>query len=115
MVLGLARLDTNLTSKDNNMTMNQLALRLICTLALFAGGLARADIVAGPITNAANGSVYYLLSSNGWNEAEAEGIALGGHLVTIESEEENTWVFNTFAAYDGVQRALWIGLTDQGH
>jgi len=40
---------------------------------------------------------------------------MGGHLVTIDNAEENTWVYNTFSTYGGVQRAIWLGLTDQGH
>jgi hypothetical protein len=74
---------------------------------------ASASMVAGPITNAANGHVYYLLSANTWTGSEAEAVALGGHLVTINDAAENAWVVNTFAHYGGVLRPLWIGLTDR--
>jgi hypothetical protein len=70
------------------------------------------QVVAGPLTNAANGSVYYLLSSSTWTEAEAKAIQLGGHLATINDEAENTWVFTNFSSYGGSSSHLWIGLND---
>ena len=72
----------------------------------------RAAILAGPITNAANGHIYYLLSPTNWPSAEAEAVSLGGHLATINDAEENTWVFNRFATNGGVPRSLWLGLND---
>ena len=48
---------------------------------------ARAAVLAGPLANAANGHVYYLLSTNSWTLAEAEAVNLGGHLVTINDAE----------------------------
>ena len=37
-------------------------------------------------------------------------MALGGNLVTINDAAENAWVYATFG---GLNRPLWIGLTDQ--
>ena len=37
---------------------------------------------------------------------------MGGHLATIETVEENIFVFRTFSEYDNVERNLWIGLND---
>ena len=71
---------------------------------------ARAGILAGPITNPANGHAYYLLSENTWSNAEAEAVSLGGHLATIRNAAEDRWVYSTFCTYGG---ALWIGLTDR--
>ena len=70
------------------------------------------SVIAGPITNTANGHAYYLLSGAAWTDAEAKSIQLGGHLVTINDEAENNWVFKTFARYGGLDRELWIGLND---
>jgi Immunoglobulin I-set domain/Immunoglobulin domain/Regulator of chromosome condensation (RCC1) repeat len=67
-------------------------------------------ILAGPITNSSNGHTYYLLEPASWTNAEAAAVALGGHLVTLNSRDENTWVYNTFSTYDGISRDLWIGL-----
>ncbi len=73
----------------------------------------RAAVLAGPIVNPANGHSYYLLTANTWTASEAEAVVLGGHLVTINDQAENHWVYNHFINFGGVQRGLWIGLTDQ--
>jgi len=71
---------------------------------------AQAAIIAGPVTNPANGHTYYLLSSTTWTKSEAEAISLGGHLATIRNAAEDRWVFSTFGSFRG---ALWIGLSDR--
>ena len=83
-------------------------LTLAVTLFLFASSV-RGAIIAGPVTNNATGHIYYLLSQNSWPSSEAEARALGGHLVTIDDQLENDWVFSTFAAFAGQPRCLWIG------
>jgi Lectin C-type domain len=72
-----------------------------------------AAVLAGPITNSANGHIYYLLTQSTWIAAEAEAVSLGGHLVTINDSAENDWVASTFSVYNGIIRALWIGLSDR--
>ncbi len=62
-----------------------------------------------------NGHTYYLLTPSDWFAAETKAQELGGHLVTINDEAENAWVFDTFASYGGVRRMLWLGLTDARH
>src|SRR6266496_2953016 len=74
---------------------------------------AQAAILAGPITNTGNGHSYYLLTQSHWIEAERKAKSLGGHLATIDDAAEQLWVYSTFSAYDGVYRALWIGLNDR--
>ena len=44
-----------------------------------------------------------------WFDAEAEAVAIGGHLATINDEAENLWLRNTFGNHH-----YWIGLTDWG-
>jgi len=85
---------------------------VVLSLATVPG--ARAAVLAGPITNAANGHLYYLLSRNTWTASEAEARGLGGHLVTINDAAENQWVLDTFLPLmTGVSDArLWIGLND---
>jgi hypothetical protein len=73
----------------------------------------QAAVVGGPVTNAANGHVYYLLSQNNWTASQAEAVSLGGNLATINDQAENDWVFQTFGLYGGQPRALWIGLNDR--
>jgi len=48
-----------------------------------------------------------------WAEAEAEAVAVGGHLVTINSAEEQNWLVSKFLQ---VPEPTWIGLyQDHGH
>lgn len=75
------------------------------------------EVVAGPIVNPANGHLYYLLEQSTWTDAEAKAVEMGGHLVTINNQEENDWVYNTFLPFAGLpgeksQGDLWIGYTD---
>lgn len=68
--------------------------------------------VSDPIVNPTNGHSYQLLASSSWTQSEAQAVALGGHLVTINDEAEQDWVYATFSAFGGISRSLWIGLND---
>lgn len=84
-----------------------LLISIVCPFA------ASAAVLSGPITNSANGHVYFLLPQATWTQSEDEAISLGGHLVTINDEAENNWVYDTFGRYNGAPIALWLGLNDQ--
>jgi hypothetical protein len=71
------------------------------------------NVIAGPFTNAANGHFYYLLSAATWSNSEARAVSYGGHLATIRDADENQWIVDTFTHYGGMDRPLWIGLTDR--
>lgn len=58
--------------------------------------------------NPATGHNYLLLSPSDWLSAESAAISLGGHLITINNQAENDWVFNQW----GHTRSLLLGLTD---
>jgi uncharacterized protein (TIGR03382 family) len=73
--------------------------------------VAQAGILAGPITNPANGNQYILLTQNTWAASQAEALALGGNLVTINDQAEQDWVFDVFSRAGGSGRGLWIGLS----
>lgn len=90
----------------------KLILLVLMMASLWSVSRVHADIIAGPITNEVSGHIYYLLSPTPFLISEAEAIALGGHLVTVEDAEENSWIFTTFSTYGGIQRAIMIGLTD---
>ena len=47
--------------------------------------------------------------SSSWEAVEAEAVAVGGHLVTINDLEENDWLQQTFSPFG----ELWIGLNDR--
>ena len=51
-------------------------------------------------------SAYVIVEGPTWEEAEANAVALGGHLVTINDEEENEWLSKIFPL------GKWIGLND---
>ena len=85
----------------------------LAVLTLLAVPGAHAAVLAGPITNAASGHAYYLLAADTWTASEAAARSLGGHLVTINSADENQWVADTFFPLTAVPYAsLWIGLND---
>jgi subtilisin-like proprotein convertase family protein len=69
-------------------------------------------ILAGPFLNPATSHFYYLLGSTNWTVSEFWAQQLGGHLVTIDTANEQNWVYDTFASYGGTNRNLWIGLTN---
>jgi hypothetical protein len=66
--------------------------------------------IAGPVEF--GGHIYLLLQAAGWTDSEAQAVALGGHLVTIDDQSENEWVLDTFAPLASGQGNLWLGLND---
>ncbi|MEI6077722.1 MAG: LamG-like jellyroll fold domain-containing protein, partial [Verrucomicrobiota bacterium] len=69
-------------------------------------------IQAGPYLDRDTGHYYYLLGATNWTTSEFWATQLGGHLVTVNTANEQNWVFDNFANYGGVNRNLWIGLTN---
>ena len=70
------------------------------------------NIVAGPYLDAANGHYYYLLGATNWTVSENWAEELGGHLATVDTANEENWIFDNFANYGSVNHNLWIGLTN---
>lgn len=89
-------------------TIGMTLMAIVCTGSVRA----QVEVAAGPVVNPANEHEYFLLSVGGWHESEVLAIALGGHLVTIDDASEQAWVFDTFGAWGGIRRSLWIGLND---
>ena len=71
-------------------------------------------------------SAYVIVEGPTWEEAEANAVALGGHLVTINDADENEWLHEEFASkvrFNGVvgdtsghgfySPRAWIGLHDK--
>ena len=67
---------------------------------------------AGPYLDPATGHYYYLLGATNWTVSEFWAKQLGGHLVTLDTANEQNWVFDNFANYGGRSRNLWLGLTN---
>lgn len=59
------------------------------------------------IRNPTTGNYYALTSHMSWMAGEACAQAFGGHLVTLNSWEEELWVKNTFGWHEGI----WIGFS----
>jgi len=49
-----------------------------------------------PISGKVVGLTY---GTSGWNAAEAQAVAYGGHLLTVRSSAENAWAITNFSAY----------------
>jgi hypothetical protein len=87
-------------------------LLAIAALSFATAASGAIGVLSGPVVNPANGHLYYLLDNSKWTDAEAQAVAMGGHLATVRNSAENLWLFNTFAGYGGVDRFLLIGLND---
>lgn len=60
-----------------------------------------------------NGSAYKVVNQvMTWQDAKLYSESLGGHLVTISSQDENEFVCNLMVE-SGISRTFWIGLTDE--
>jgi len=84
----------------------------VVAIAILMGHTGFASVLTGPVTNPANGHLYYLLNAASWTQSQRTARSLGGHLVTINDHPENTWVLHSFRDYGGVARDLWIGTFD---
>ena len=62
--------------------------------------------------NPYNNNTYHLLSEASWSESAQVAIGLNGFLVTVDDQQENQWLMETFANFDNQSRHLWIGLSD---
>lgn len=98
--------------------IKSVVIRLVLTAF---GVVATFDIASGAIIfgserfNAVNGHTYYLLDSADWTSSEADAVAVGGHLVTINDPAEDEFVLQNYTNFfgdDAIQ--LWIGLTRVG-
>ena len=71
-------------------------------------------VIQGPVLNPATGHYYYLLGATNWSTSEQWAKALGGDLATVDTANEQNWIYDTFTAYGTTNRNLWIGYTNTG-
>lgn len=85
--------------------MKKTAIVLVTLVSSLAYGYVYSDYTWATY----NGHQYALTTNSNWADAEAEAVAVGGHLVTINDNSENTWLTNNFG---GDYQTVWIGLTN---
>jgi len=103
---------TDVDAVRRRIPSSRLPVLVLAAIAI-AAGLGRVGS-AGPIT-AFGGSLYTLTSSlSSWTAAENEAISLGGHLVAINSVEEQNFLVATYlSGADATTKSYWIGINDQ--
>jgi len=62
--------------------------------------------------NPSNNNTYHLLTASSWEDAASYARSLDGFLVSVDDDDENTWLFDTFASWNNQSRHLWTGLSD---
>lgn len=67
----------------------------------------------GDVTDKATGQRYVAVAATTWTAAEALGVTLGGHLVSIGDSAEQEFVWQNFRTLGGIDRRIWIGFSDQ--
>src|SRR5262245_47952341 len=67
-----------------------------------------------PTSAGGNGHFYALTTTRStWVQAEAEAVALGGHLVAVNSQAEQNFLASMFPGTTAEEDQYWIGFTDQ--
>jgi hypothetical protein len=86
--------------------------------ALSTGAMAQ-NVGSSIFYNADNGHYYQRITNSNlftWDEANASAISMGGHLATVTSANENTFLvtnaFDGFSAFGGFYGQLFLGATD---
>ena len=88
------------------MKTQHVLLAVTSMVLLGFADISKADWYYNPATDH-----YYTLTTPAyWQDAEAEAVTLGGHLVTINDQAENDWVLDTFGDLGNSTAKLWIGL-----
>ncbi len=63
--------------------------------------------------NPDNGHYYsYVQKGNNWESVKSQAESIGGYLVTINSKQEDDWLYQTFSEI--AQYETWIGLDENG-
>lgn len=99
----------------NTLRQSLRALSVGSALIWASEAVSPGSILQGPFTNLANNHIYYMLDESTWTAAETEAVSLGGHLVTINSADENSWLISIFdPLVTSAADSFWIGLNDVG-
>jgi len=91
----------------------QLLTVALCLAA--AAASAQAQIVAGPISNPANGHHYFVIRIANYQDYSLAAQNIGGYPVVINNATENTWIHqNLMPLVPTTFDYAYIGLTDEG-
>ena len=95
--------------------IRKVSLRASAALVVAAAVSPTVVADSASVENPENGHLYQRFDrSMGWHDAQGNCEAVGGHLVTITSQQENEFVFDTFVnAPDHAGIFVWIGATDE--
>lgn len=107
--------------KEKDMKFTQAMSVAVVAGSICSGAVAQAPAVQWTTASGGNGHWYQrvnLPSEITWTSSNAAANALNGHLVTLTSATEQSWVYQTlvvgqsgcFTASWAIERAVWIGL-----
>ncbi|MGB1798907.1 MAG: lectin-like protein, partial [Candidatus Poseidoniaceae archaeon] len=104
-------------AKGSPMVASVLILMMLASTCMVASTQADSSVldeidIMHTAVNPDNNKTYHLLSASSWEDAAFKARSLDGYLTTIDDDDENTWVFDTFASFGDQSRHLWIGLND---
>jgi len=83
-------------------------LIVFCSVFFVINNLFANDLIW--ILNPSNNHYYAVTAEMSWSDAETLANSYGGHLVTINNQDENDWLISAF----GSLISYWIGLSDIG-
>jgi hypothetical protein len=93
-----------------NMKMRLKHSALAASIALVVSGAAYAERLQWKTEDGGNDHWYERVNAEvTWHQAKQQAEDMGGHLATITSDAENTWVYDNFGGGDA-----WLGATDEG-
>ena len=88
-------------------------MKTLLFVVLLVSVLAVPVLAVNWVTNPANGHQYALIDGPNWQQLEDQSVSLGGHLVSISSTEENSWVRDlAYSSLGENNKRIWIGLYD---
>jgi hypothetical protein len=88
-----------------NSIRNLIALAVVALVTVVGFQSAFAYEVGEPVTNPGNQHRYMMLAAGTWDAANAEAIAMGGHLLTVNDAAEAQFALTSFGANN--TRSLW--------
>jgi hypothetical protein len=97
------------SSQNHSLCVKKNVITVLAALSIFLG-LQNIPIAEANtwVLNPENGHYYCLTEQMNWFEAEEQAQAWGGHLVTLNSEAEESWIKHNF----GYTEHFWIGFSD---